>query len=188
MQKQTRGLHGHTISAVVIGGIAGLSIIILGFYLLHRKYKLCYTRHQPTRGVLPGPRIPTGTNVELSTIRAYVLSNRAPASPRDTSSSTILPMVQKRHAIIEGPLYVSWDQEHKTLNREDALRKLGGDIPASSEAHARDSPRVAKEKMFKALLGYGFSVEYLEHLYHVLAAQRGRETYVLLEEDGTVVG
>lgn len=194
MQNQTRSIHGQAIGGIVVGVITGLSVVALGLYFLLQRCRDCCTRHHHhTRGVLPGPRIPTGANIDLEDIRAYGLSNGTSASPRSISSSTTTTMWQKRQAIIEGPLYViSWPvikiQVEKALNREDALLKLTSDIPAPSGAHIRDCPRVTKEKMFKGLLDCGFAVGHLELLHHAYAAQRGRESYVQLGEDGDILG
>ncbi|KAL5371924.1 hypothetical protein DPSP01_013892 [Paraphaeosphaeria sporulosa] len=57
-------MEGSTIGKIVAGAIAGGSLLILVLYLLFRRWKTRRDNCNPkNRGVLPGPRLPTGLNL-----------------------------------------------------------------------------------------------------------------------------
>ncbi|KAL5412030.1 hypothetical protein PMIN03_004503 [Paraphaeosphaeria minitans] len=59
-----------SIGGAVVGIIAGGSLLILALYLLFRRYKTRRDNRNPkNRGVLPGPRLPTGSTVAASICR-----------------------------------------------------------------------------------------------------------------------
>ncbi|KAF2438563.1 hypothetical protein P171DRAFT_491221 [Karstenula rhodostoma CBS 690.94] len=63
-------MEGSTIGGTIVGVIAGGSLLILVLYLLFRRWKTRRANCNPKiRGVLAGPRIPTGSTVPASVYR-----------------------------------------------------------------------------------------------------------------------
>lgn len=65
-----KAMNGSTVGGIVVGTIAGISLLFLMLYLLFRRYKARQDHRNPrNRGVLPGPRVPTGGTVPPSAYR-----------------------------------------------------------------------------------------------------------------------
>ncbi|KAL1606385.1 hypothetical protein SLS60_003788 [Paraconiothyrium brasiliense] len=63
-------IKGTTIGGILVGVLAGASLLLLALYLLFRRWKLRRDNRNPkNRGVLAGPRVPTGSTVAASLYR-----------------------------------------------------------------------------------------------------------------------
>ncbi|KAJ4356605.1 uncharacterized protein N0V89_004640 [Didymosphaeria variabile] len=78
-----KSIQGAAIGGIIVGVLAGATLLLLALWLLCRRWKLHrHNRNPKNRGVLPGPRVPTGSTVPASLYRRSDSWNTPPKSER----------------------------------------------------------------------------------------------------------